>query len=41
MWPLYRESLLQGPSHVSLAIPGVPSNISKSVGGTQPALHWS
>ena len=38
MWPLYRESLLQGPSHVSLAIPGVPSNISKSVGGTQPAL---
>lgn len=38
MWPLYRENLLQGPSHVSLAIPGVPSNISKSVGGTQPAL---
>jgi len=38
IWPLYRENLLQGPSHVSLAIPGVPSNISKSVGGTQPAL---
>jgi len=38
MWPLYRENLLQGPSHVSLAVPGVPSNISKSVGGTQPAL---
>ena len=38
MWPLYRENLLQGPSHVSLAIRGVPSNISKSVGGTQPAL---
>jgi hypothetical protein len=38
IWPLYRENLLQGPSHVSLSIPGVPSNISKSVGGTQPAL---
>ena len=38
IWPLYRENLLQGPSHVSLAIPGIPSNISKSVGGTQPAL---
>ena len=37
-WPLYRESLLQGPSHVSLAIPGIPSDISKSVGGTSPAL---
>lgn len=37
-WPLYRENLLQGPAHVSLAIPGIPSNISKSVGGTSPAL---
>ncbi len=37
-WPLYRESLLQGPSHVSLSLPGKPSNISKSVGGVQPAL---
>ncbi len=38
VWPLYRESLLQGPSHVSLSLPGKPSAISKSVGGTSPAL---
>ena len=37
-WPLFRESLLQGPSHVSLALPGKPSMISKSVGGVDPAL---
>lgn len=37
-WPLYRENILQGPSHVSLALPGIPSAISKSVNGTMPAL---
>jgi hypothetical protein len=37
-WPLYRENILQGPSHVSLSLPGKPSNISKSVGGNSPAL---
>jgi hypothetical protein len=37
-WPLYRENILQGPSHVSFSVPGIPSNISKSVNGTQPAL---
>ena len=37
-WPLYRENILQGPTHVSLALPGKPSAISKSVNGTQPAL---
>ena len=37
-WPLFRENLLQGPSHVSLALLGKPSAISESVGGTQPAL---
>lgn len=37
-WPLYRENLAQGPSHVSLSLPGKTSDISKSVGGTQPAL---
>jgi uncharacterized protein YjbJ (UPF0337 family) len=31
-WPLYRESILQGPSHVSLALPGIKSKISKSIG---------
>ena len=37
-WPLYRENILQGPAHVSLALPGKPSQISKSIGGTNPAL---
>jgi hypothetical protein len=37
-FPLYRENLLTGPSHVSFSLPGVPSDISKSVGGTSPAL---
>lgn len=37
-WPLYRESLLQGPSHVSLALPGIPSEISKGIGSESQAL---
>lgn len=37
-FPLYRDSLLTGPSHVSLALPGIPSAISKSIGSKNPAL---
>ena len=37
-FPLYRDSLLSGPSHVSLSVPGKPSDISKVVGGNSPAL---
>ena len=37
-FPLYRENLLTGPSHVSFSLPGVPSQISKSVGATSSAL---
>jgi len=35
-WPLYSNFISQ--SQVTLALPGVPSNISKSVGGKSPAL---
>ena len=37
-FPLYRESLLTGPSHVSFSLPGIPSGISKSIGLTSSAL---
>jgi len=37
-FPLYRDSSLTGPSHVSLSVPGKPSDISKMVGGNSPAL---
>ncbi len=37
-FPIYRENLLTGPSHVSLAIPGLNSVISKSIGMTSSAM---
>ena len=37
-FPLYRENLLTGPSHVSFSLPGIPSGISKSIGLTSSAL---
>ena len=33
-FPLYRDNLLTGPSRVSFSLPGIPSNISKSLGAT-------
>ena len=35
-WPLYSNFVTK--SQVTLALPGKPSNISKSVGGNFPAL---
>ena len=37
-FPLYRDNLLTGPSNVSLAIPGLDSVISKSIGMTSSAM---
>ena len=38
LFPLYRDNLLTGPSHVSLSLPGFNSVISKSVGLTSSAM---